>query len=214
MTKFKVNKAADPIGLISELFKPGVAGTDLVNSVLTLCNMIKSECKIPKFVELTNIPSIFKNNRGFFSVAQLRSIVDKLIYNDCYDIIDSNMSDSNLGGRHNRSICDNLFIVYGVINNAINNGLNIDLSLYDIAKCFDSQWHAETMNDLWDVGVRYDKFAVICEMDSKYNISVRTPVGLTERFQLTDIEMQGTVMGPIKCSVQMDTLGRDCYERQ
>ena len=82
------------------------------------------------------------NDRGIFSVAQLRSIVDKLIYNDYYDIIDGNMSDSNVGGRHNRSIRDNLFIVYGVINNAINNRLNIDLSLYDIAKCFDSQWHA------------------------------------------------------------------------
>ena len=51
-------------------------------------------------------------------------------------------------------------------------------------------------------------------MNSQCNIAVRTPVGLTERFQLTDIEMQGTVMGPIKCSVQMDTLGRDCYSRQ
>ena len=62
--------------------------------------------------------------------------------------------------------------------------------------------------------MRDDKFAVICEMNSQCNIAVRTPVGLTERFQLTDLEMQGTVMGPIKCSVQMDTLGRDCYSRQ
>ena len=140
--------------------------------------------------------------------------VDKIIYNDCYETIDSNMSDSNVGGRHNRSIRDNLFIVYGVINSVINNKTNVDLTLYDLAKCFDSQWHAETMNDLWDVGVRDDKFAVISEMNSKCNISVRTPVGMTERFELHDIEMQGTVMGPIKCSVQLDTLGRDCYERQ
>ena len=28
---------------------------------------------------------------------------------------------------------------------------------------------------------------------------------------MEEIEMQGTVWGPIKCSVQMDTLGRDCY---
>ena len=39
-------------------------------------------------------------------------------------------------------------------------------------------------------------------------------MGLTERFELKDIEMQGTVLGPIKASVQLDTLGRDCYERQ
>jgi hypothetical protein len=223
MKKLKVNKATDPVGLVSELLKPGVAGCDVVNSVLTLCNMIKGECKIPEFVQLTNITSIYKNkgsrqdlnsDRGIFTVTCLRSIVDKLIYNDYYDIIDSNMSDSNVGGRHNRSIRDNLFIVYGIINNAVNNNLNLDLTLYDIAKCFDSQWHSETMNDMWDVGVTDDKFAVISEMNKKCNISVRTPVGQTERFVLNNIEMQGTVMGPIKASVQLDTLGRDCYDRQ
>ena len=128
MKNLKVNKAADPMGLVSELFKPGVAGKDLENSVLTLCNMIKSECKIPKFMELTNITSIYKNkgskldlnnDRGIFTVTCLRAIVDKLIYNDYYETIDSNMSDSNVGGRHNRSIRDN--------NNAINNKLNVEL---------------------------------------------------------------------------------------
>ena len=172
---------------------------------------------------MTNVTSIYKkkgsrqdlnNDRGIFTVTVLRSIVDKLVYNDYYDTIDSNMSDSNVGGRHNRSIRDNLFIVYGVINNALNNGINLDLTLYDIAKCFDSQWFAETMNDLWDVGVQDDRFGVIAEMNKKCNIAIKTPIGQTERFTLTEIEMQGTVMGPIKASVQLDTLGRDCYERQ
>ena len=223
MKKLKVNKATDPVGLVNELFKPGVAGSYVVDSVLTVCNMIKYEYRIPVFMELTNITSIYKNkgsrqdlnnDRGIFTVTCLRSIVDNLVYSDYYDIMDGNMSDSNVGGRHNRSIRDNLFIVYGVINNALNNGINLDLTLYDIAKCFDSQWYEETMNDLWDVGVKDDKFAVIAELNKKCNISVRTPCGQTERFVMSDIEMQGTVMGPIKASVQLDTLGRDCYMRQ
>ena len=40
---------------------------------------------------------------------------------------------------------------------------------------------------------------------------MKTPVGISDRFTMEDIEMQGTVLGPIKCSVQIDTLGRDCY---
>ena len=44
LKNLKVNKATDPVGLVSELFKPGVAGSDVVSSVLTLCNMIKYEC--------------------------------------------------------------------------------------------------------------------------------------------------------------------------
>ena len=59
----------------------------------------------------------------------LRSIVDKLVYNDFYELIDNNMSYSTVGGRRNRSTRDNLFFVYGIINNAINHKLNVDLDL-------------------------------------------------------------------------------------
>ena len=66
------------------------------------------------------------------------------------------MSDSNVGGRKARNIRDNLFIVYGVINFAIKENLKVDINLYDIAKCFDSMWYEETMNDLWDAGAQDD----------------------------------------------------------
>ena len=81
LKQLKVNKATDPVGLVTDLFKPGVAGSDLASSVLTLCNMIKDESKIPDFMELTNITSIYKkkgsrlelnNDRGIFTVTVLR----------------------------------------------------------------------------------------------------------------------------------------------
>ena len=216
----KCNKATGPVGLVYELFKPGVAGSDLLQSVLVLCNKIKASCQIPEFLELTNISSLYKqrgsksdlnNDRGVFNVVIVRSILDKLVYNDYYEIIDENMSDSNVGGRKRRNIRDNLFIVYGIINYALKNGLDVDMDLYDIAKCFDAMWHQETMNDLWDVGVQDDKFALVSQMNTRCQIANKTPVGMTDRFTMEQIEMQGTVLGPIKCSVQIDTLGRDCY---
>ena len=39
--------------------------------------------------------------------------------------------------------------------------------------------------------------------------TVKTPVGATEMFELEKIVLQGSVFGPIKCSVQMDTIGRE-----
>lgn len=130
----KSNKATDPVGLVYELFKPGVAGSDLLRSLLILCNKIKAQCQIPKFLELANISSLYKhrgskmdlnNDRGVFNVVTARSIIDKLVYNDYYDIMDSNMSDSNVGGRKKRNIRDNLFIVYGIINYSLKNGLDV-----------------------------------------------------------------------------------------
>ena len=59
--QMKNNKAADPKGLISEIFKPGVAGSDLFQSLLLLCNKVKEECEIPAFMEWTNIYSLYKH---------------------------------------------------------------------------------------------------------------------------------------------------------
>ena len=216
----KNNKAADPKGLISDIFKPGVAGSDLFQSLLMLCNKVKEECEIPTFMEWTNISSIYKNkgpktdlnsDRGVFNVMVVRSIMDNLMYNDYYETIDQSMCDSNVGGRRDRNIRDNLFIVYGIINYCLKEDLEVDLNLYDLAKCFDSMWFQETMNDLWDSGIQDDKFSLIAKMNEKCQIAVKTPVGVTDRFELEQIEMQGTKFSNIKCSIQVDTLGKECY---
>ena len=55
------------------------------------------------------------------------------LYNDFYDTINKNMSDSNVGGRRARNIRDNLFIVNGIINFARKENLEVDINLYIIA---------------------------------------------------------------------------------
>ena len=42
---------------------------------------------------------------------------------------------------------------------------------------------------------------------------MKTPCGDTDRFTLQRVVLQGSVFGPLKCSVQVDTLGRDCLSR-
>ena len=94
-----------------------------------LFNLIKQELTLPDFYELMSITSIYKNKglqsnlsseRGIFNVVKVRSIFEKVIYSDVYETIDTNMSFSNVGGRRNRNIRDNLFVVYASINDVIN----------------------------------------------------------------------------------------------
>ena len=54
--------------------------------------------------------------RGIFRVTILRSILDKLIYNDEYTNIDEHLSDSNVGARRNRNIRDNIFVINVSLN--------------------------------------------------------------------------------------------------
>ena len=156
--------------------KPEMIGSDPLKSLLILCNEIKSQQKIPQFMKFTDITSFYKqkgdrkslgNDRGIFGVMKLRSILDKLSYNDYYKIVDSNMSDSNVGGRSNRNISDNLFVVYAIRNEALKKDISVDLHLMDLSKCFDLMWSQETMNDLYDLGVREDKFVLISKMNEE-----------------------------------------------
>ena len=220
LKSLKKNKSCDSHGLIYELFRPEIIGRDLLQSLLIFCNNVKTQLCIPEFLTYTDITSFYKNkgakndlenDRGVFSVSKIRSIIEKLIMQDSYEDIDSNMSDSNVGGRRRRNIRDNLFTIYACINEAIRTGKSVDIQFYDIKKCFDAMWAEESMNDLYDSGLKDDKFTLISKMNNKCHVKVKTPIGDTERFELERIEMQGTVPAPLKCAVQMDTLGRYSY---
>ena len=84
----------------------------------------------------------------------------------------------------------------------------------DLSKCFDTLLTQETMNDLYDLGVRDDKFALTSSLNDLCRVTVKTPVGQTNEFILEDIEMQGTVNAPLKCTGQIDSLGRNGYMNQ
>ena len=78
-----------------------------------------------------------------------RSILDRLIYNDCYYAIDDNLTDGNVGARKNRNIRDNLFVLNAVINSVIHGKEKpIQVQVQDAEKCFDKLWLQATTNAL------------------------------------------------------------------
>ena len=216
----KTGKARDRDDFIYELFKPDLAGEDMMLSLNHMFNGIKSNLLIPDFLHKMAITSLFKNKgsksdfsnqRGVFNVSKVRSILDKTLYDDVYPEIDSKLSCSNIGGRKGRNIRDQLFVIYGVINDVINGSSSpVDIQSIDIHKCFDEMWFEETHNDMFDANVQDDKFALIAKMDENSQVVVKTPCGPTDEFTLQRIVMQGSVFGPIKSTIQIDTLGRDC----
>ena len=149
LKSLKNNQSRDPLGMINEIFKPGVIGQDFKRAVLALMNGMKKFLEVPTFMQLSNITTIYKmkgsrlemeNERGIFILTVFRKIYDKLLYNDKYEEIDSNMSDSNIGGRKKKNIKNHLFIVYGVINAALEEKTCIDICIYDLEKAFDALW--------------------------------------------------------------------------
>ena len=221
LKSLKSNKARDAHGHVYELFKRG--GQDLKISLLKLFNLVKQKQIYPDILTPSNISSFHKNkgskddlnnDRGVFNVVKLRTILDKLILNDKYDIIDGSMSCSNIGARKGRNIRDHLFVINGVLNEALHRkDKNIDIQIVDIQKCFDKMSYKETANDIYEAGVKDDKFLLMAKSNEKCMVAIKTPWGaLTKRVEMNQIEMQGTVPAPLKCSVQLDTLGKECLQ--
>ena len=221
LKSFKNNKARDEHGHIYELFKYG--GTSLKLSLLKLFNLVKQQQIYPSIFQQSNISSFWKkkgeksdleNDRGIFNVNKIRSILDKMIYNDIYETVDRHMSSSNIGARKNRNIRDHLFVINGVTNDILNNkdnkNRNIDIQIYDVSKCFDKLEYTNTATDLYRAGVKDDKFAVIANSNKSCQVAIKTPWGSkTERIEMKNIEMQGTVLAGLKCSVSIDTIGKE-----
>ena len=124
---------------------------------------------------------------------------------------------SNIGGRKDRNIREHLFVVNGIMNDVINNKntKEVDIEIYDVAKCFDKLEYHNTANDFYKAGVQDDKFVVVANSNKKCDVAIKTPWGSkTTRTTLENIEMQGTVLAGLKCSISIDTLGKECLENQ
>ena len=138
-------KSRDALGYANEIIKDEVAGTDLKLATLRFMNHIRKEQKFPDCLQACNITSLYKNKgsrkdlmnyRGVFRVPLLRSILDRLMYNDLYATIDSSLTDGNVGARKNRNIRDNIFIIGAVINSVTNGSEEpIQVQVVDVEKC-------------------------------------------------------------------------------
>ena len=154
--RLKNNQSRDPNGMVNELLKPNIMGQDLKLATLQLMNGIKKNMFFPDFMELANISSIYKNkgskfdlenDRGIFILPVLRKVFDRLIYEDKYPEIDEKMSDSNIGARRGKNVKFHLFMIYGIINNVLNEvKMDIDIQIYDLVKAFDILWLDDCMN--------------------------------------------------------------------
>ena len=102
--------------------------------------------QIPDFMKMANISNIWKKKgdksdidsyRGIYIVNIYRSLLLKLIYQDKMKIIDSHMTDFQIGGRRGRNVRDRLFIVNGIMQEALSSVKSkpINIIIADFQQC-------------------------------------------------------------------------------
>ena len=65
---------------------------------------------------------------------------------------------------------------------------------------------------MYSAGINDDRFQLLYNVNSKVNVAVKTPVGITERGVVRNSVIQVDVFAPLFCSKQVDTIGQECVE--
>ena len=185
----KKNKSRDPDGLSRSIFHSDCIGSDLKRSLLIFFNMLKTNGIVPEFMKKATISTIpkkgsklsLKNERGIFLLSSVRTVFMRLLYNTKYDIINENMSESNVGSRKKKSCINHIFVINGIIHETLSSKHNNPLSLriYDYRQMFDSMSLQEAVSDLYDSGVKDDTLTLLYEANKNIKVKVRTPYGLS-----------------------------------
>ena len=138
----------------------------------------------------------------------------KLIYLDEYEVIDSSMSDSQIGARKGKNIRNHIWMVNGVICDVLSKGEKkpINIQIFNYRQCFDSLWLEECLNDFYVGVLKNDKLALLYSVNRNVKVAVKTPVGKTDRGTIRNGITQGDVFGPLLCSKQVDSFGKECMD--
>ena len=118
-------------------------------------------------------------------MTSIRSIIDKLIYNDEYETIDENLTETYVGARRNRNIRDIIFVINEVTNSIRKNNIkDTDIHIYDAEKCFDKLWAKECYNDVYENGFVSDKLALLYNINKDAEVAIKTYNGISERITI------------------------------
>ena len=118
------------------------------------------------------------------------------------------MSDCQMGARKRKGCKNNIFIINGIIHEALKSKRMkpVQLQIYDYQQMFDSIDLEQALSDIYDVGVNDDTFSLLYQA----NMAVKTPNGLTDRQTVKNIVLQGDTWGSILASNQVDSIGKEC----
>ena len=189
--------------------------------MLCLVNRIKEEIIVPDLLKLSNVSTLYKgkgsrrdvlNLRGIFKLPIVRNILDRLISLDDQQQVNESMGQFQVGNQQKRNIRDHTLIVHAVVNDAINNGIQLDVLFTDIKQCFDSIWLEEAINDLYNSGIQSRNLNLLFEGNKSTEMCVESSFGRSERTKLHKVVMQGSVTGGTFCSNQLSKLCNKTYE--
>ena len=98
-----------------------------------------------------------------------------------------------------------------MLNSAVKTNEQMDIQVYDVEKCFDALWLHGCISDLYDKGLTSDKLNLVYQGNSNAKVAIKNGTRLSDRFNIENVVMQGSVWGSLMCTATMSKIGENAY---
>ena len=201
----KKGKSSGRDNLPPEVFING--GNMMKEYMLKLFNHIKEENGMPKQWTQVQVSTLFKNKGSKKKLVNQRGIFLKQVLSKMYGKMNMNraseamktMDKCQAGGQEERSTADQTYLFRAAIDHCKYMGQPLFVTLYDYSQCFDSLWLTDCLLSMAKVGVDTEVVDILRKLNETCNITVKTPVGMTDEFTMSSIVQQGSVSGGALC---------------
>ena len=105
-------------------------------------------------------------------------------------------------GRKNRSPLDHVITLNAIIKKQRSEKKPTYIFFAEAEKCFDTLWLEDELLELHKLGWSGKDVMMLFRLNHIVNTTVKTPVGDTEDFTITNIVKQGTTHVPIICCAE------------
>ena len=206
MAKMKDGISPDYYGMHTDIFKR--SGEGMLKPLLEVFNIIRQQRKIPDSWRRVLITMIFKNKgshrdlekyRGIFLTVIASKIFERMLQGRMKTPLEK-VSFFQSGSKSGKSAADNLFLLRSSIDHSKYTNKSLFVTTYDFRQAFDSLWLQDCLLVLRKLGVEKYILKLINEMNKKAVVQIKTPHGLTEPVDVTDIVKQGGILGSPMCS--------------
>ena len=184
------------------------AGEGVRRPLLQVFNIIKSERIIPEEWRKVLITMIYKNKgsrrdlekyRGIFLTVLVSKVFERMLQARMKDQLEK-VSLFQAGSRCGKGAADNLFLLRSSVDHCRYMNESLYITTYDFRQAFDSLWLQDCILVLQKLGVEKYILKLVNEMNKKAVVQIKTPYGLSEPVDVTDIVKQGGILGSPICS--------------
>ena len=206
MSKMKDGTAPDYYGMHTDIFRR--SGEGLLLPLLEVFNIVRVQRRIPESWRRVLITMIYKNKGSHRDLEKYRGIFLTIIASKIFErMLQARMkiplekvSFFQSGSKAGKSAADNLFLLRSSMDHSKFSNASLFVTTYDFRQAFDSLWLQDCLLVLRKLGVEKYILKLINEMNKKAVVQVKTPYGLTEAVDVTDIVKQGGILGSPMCS--------------